>query len=66
MSDVSGNDIFEDLNGQNEIETEISVYESIDYTSYFENLQNISFIILTVLIALGVVIAFINGFGKNG
>lgn len=66
MLDVSGNDYYEDLSGSNEIESEISVYQSIDYTNYLENLQNISFIILTVLIALGVVIAFINGFGKNG
>lgn len=45
--------------------TEYTVGDTPDYTSYFENLQVLSFLQLAVIIGLGVAICFCKGFDKK-
>ena len=62
-NDVSGND----PSGSSEYGqiTEVAMYDTNDYTSYFQNLEVLSILQLTVLIALGVAICFCKGFDKK-
>lgn len=63
INDVSGNDSWgSSNNGQI---TEVTLYDTNDYSTYFQNLEVLSILQLTVLIALGVAICFCKGFDKK-
>lgn len=73
MSDVSGNDHFNDhedeqteINEESEVETNENeqsyatvVVDTPDYTQYFENIQTVTILILAVLIAIGCIIGWV-------
>lgn len=70
---VSGNEsIFENNsesinneNSENEnLESTVYIDNSIDYSSYFENLQTIGIFICGLLVAYGLAFAFFKGFKK--
>ena len=44
-----------------EFQSSVSVSDSIDYTSYFENIQTVLIFQTTVIIALGLLVAWVSG-----
>lgn len=61
MSDVSSNDQIEneEISG-----TVVYIENSVDYSSYFENLQTIGIFISALLVAYGLAFAFFKGLRK--
>lgn len=74
VDSISGNDsevtgdtfeLNEEENTENEnYESQIYINNSIDYSSYFENLQTLGIFICGLLVAYGIAFAFFKGFKK--
>lgn len=67
MNDVSNNDQINESVSNNEeyqTNTEYTVYNSIDYTQNFENIQTLLILICALLVAYGVAFAFFKGFKR--
>lgn len=66
MNDVSGNDLNESVSGNEEYQTntEYIVYNSIDYTQNFENIQTLLILICALIVAYGIAFAFFKGFKR--
>ena len=66
-NDVSGNDKVNESVSDNEeyqATSEYIVYNSIDYTQNFENIQTLLILICALLVAYGVAFAFFKGFKR--
>lgn len=62
LNDVSSNDDVSSNNDDNEYETHTEfIYDPIDYSQYFENLQTIGILISGLLVAYGLAFAFFKG-----
>lgn len=71
MADVSGNNIITDEDPIDEAESSYeyetlsqSSYDSVDYTSHFENLETIGCVLIFVLIGCAMSITFFQGIRK--
>lgn len=63
--DVSENDVTEGDQDNEEISGSVVYLEnSVDYSTYFENLQTIGIFICGLLVAYGLAFAFFKGFKK--
>lgn len=73
--DISGNnfypnvdtdeDYIEHINNENEIQSTETIVNTYDYSSYFENLQNLHIFMIALIIGLFIGSAFVRGFSRE-